>query len=84
MAKPSTSSTKPVARSKGKPGRPPSPNPRPKQIQIRATPDEQDLWSRIGEARSAVAGVDLSQQQVFRWMMSNAAETLGLAHGAKA
>lgn len=64
---------------KGKPGRPPSANPRPHQIQVRATDDEWALWGRINATRSARAGVGLSQQQVFRWMMAHVAEHLGCA-----
>lgn len=67
------------ARAKGKPGRPPSANPRPHQIQVRATDDEWALWWRINASRSAGAGVGLSQQQVFRWMMAHVAEHLGCA-----
>ena len=74
-----TPSPAPVPRVKGKPGRPRAVKPKPKQIQIRATVEEQALWARIGAARSAVAGVDLSQQQVFRWMMADIAERLGCA-----
>jgi hypothetical protein len=79
MTKPRTTATKPDARTKGKPGRPPSANPRPHQIQVRATEDEWALWGRINASRSAAAGVGLSQQQVFRWMMAHAAEHLGCA-----
>lgn len=52
-------------------GRPRSAVPRDKQIQIRASQEEEATWLRIVAARSEATGIALSQQQVFRWILAD-------------
>lgn len=69
---PGTMATPRIRPAAAKPkGRPRSAVPRDKQIQIRASQEEEATWLRIVAARSEATGIALSQQQVFRWILAD-------------